>query len=385
MKEMLAKYRKRLVKESVIKSVMAGVSVGLACLFGLSVWFYLVPSVLSAVPYGLYWVPVTAFLAITAGAALLLYFLHFKPSTATVAKRLDSLGLEERTVTMMEFMDDNSYMAQRQREDAANSLKSVKSEMLALAVPARMIVCAALAFVLGAGAYTVNVLADTGIVPTGKDFIDKLDETINGPDELFEYEVAYEVMGEGEIMGELVQIIEAGKDSEPVYAEPADGWFFAYWMYPDGTPVEEGGQIVDSPDRQEFAVEENIYLIACFMELSDGGDPSDNDPEDPSIKEQEKTENDKPKDPSGDPSQEQQPDSNPGEGGGAGGAGRGDDVNQIINGGTYYGDEQGSAQQDAMESLSGNSNVSDGDKQAVSDYYNAISENVGKGDSGEQP
>ncbi len=381
MKEMLANYRKRLVKESVIKSLMVGASIGLACLFGLSLWFYLVPELLSAVPYGIYWLPIVAFSAVAAGVSVLFYFLCFKPSTSTVAKRLDELGLEERTVTMMEFMDDDSYMAQRQREDAANALKNVKAEMLNLAVPARMIVCAALSFVLGVGAYSANLLADNGLIPGGKEFLSGLNPDV-AAGEIFEYEVAYEVYGEGEIMGELVQIVEAGKDSEPIYAEAADGWVFAGWVYADGT-IAEGY----SPDRQELAVQENIFLYAYFVELGDAGDQPGGNDQRPGDKPGDSSENNKPKDP-GQPSDGDSDNTDPGEGGGAGGVGRGDQVNQIINGNTYYGDEQGSAQQDAMESLSGNSNVSDSDKQAVSDYYNAISENVGKGDSGssgEQP
>ncbi len=361
MKELFSKYRSRLAKESLIKACLAGASLGLAVLFALSGVFYFVSPEIAWLPGAVWWVPVAGFVLVSAIASLLFYNFKYKLSTQTVARRLDELGLDERIITMTEHENDTSYIAQRQREDAMKALNSVKADMLSLRVPAKLIVCAALAVVIGGGAYTMNVLADTGVVAGGGSALEGMLGGAGANGE-YEYEITYDIEGDGEIGGEIFQIVKHGDDAETVYAEASDGWVFSHWALPEDleTPIEDGGT---DPERTEMAVEEHIYLIAVFVELGENDPDGDPDPNGDPIA-----------DPSAPPTNSQPQQGQPNEQPSGMGGGQDDPNNQIIDGETYYGDEQDAAQENASQQMSQNGNVDDATKGTVSDYFNGIQE-----------
>ena len=149
--EIFKKYRSRLVREGVLKSFLNGLIVfgALDAVISLIVW-------LCGMQGGV-WLALGAAAGGGIACGLLFYFLKYKPTEKDVARRIDALGLEERTVTMLDYADDGSYLALRQREDAKKALRVASNLKMALSVSVALIVPAVVAPVIGAGMNTVTV------------------------------------------------------------------------------------------------------------------------------------------------------------------------------------------------------------------------------------
>ena len=93
--ELFKKYRSRLNKEAILRSLAFGLLVGLSALAvsAFIVWM---------TGFKAYWISLVVFGGVSVTAFLLFYFLKFKPSDYYIARRVDALGLEERMVTMKE-------------------------------------------------------------------------------------------------------------------------------------------------------------------------------------------------------------------------------------------------------------------------------------------
>ena len=121
MNEQFVKYRKKLTMEGVFRSVLIGALAGLSVMLVLAGIFWYNGN------ENLTWLPPVAFLGLTGILFVILYLLKYRPTDKSIARRLDSLGLEERVITMQEYKDDDSYIARRQREDAEQALKEIQA------------------------------------------------------------------------------------------------------------------------------------------------------------------------------------------------------------------------------------------------------------------
>ena len=72
--------------------------------------------------------------SVTAVTTLLLVLTVYRPTDKRVAHRLDSLGLEERILTMLELQNETTPIAQLQRRDALEHLKQVSPRDLRLRI-----------------------------------------------------------------------------------------------------------------------------------------------------------------------------------------------------------------------------------------------------------
>ena len=114
---LLGKYRTRLKKIGLLKSAIYALVFALSVSFlaAFCVWFFVLPA------WGL-WLIIAGTGVLTFSAVLpLLYFLRFRPTERKTAREVDRLGLEERTVTMLELENDDSFIARRQRDDGKRS------------------------------------------------------------------------------------------------------------------------------------------------------------------------------------------------------------------------------------------------------------------------
>ena len=232
----------KLTLEALIKSFLAGLTVGgpVGFIIALVTWF--------TEAKGL-WLSIGATLGVTAIAAAIFYLLKFRMRPIDKARRIDSLGLDERLVTMIEYENDTSYMAQVQRRDAKARLSMIKKSDIRLCIARSLVVFSVVAFVLASGMTTVTALADAGIIWGGDDFIDAI--TPEEPDIIIS--VTYEAEEGGYIDGEAEQLVLQGKDAEPVLAVPDDGYVFIEWS--DGST---------DPYRHDLEVMEEIELFAIF-------------------------------------------------------------------------------------------------------------------------
>ncbi len=335
------KFKKRLLLEAWLKTVVWAFTIAFttAGVVAIACWL---------AGFRQLWPALISLGGVLIASVLLLYFLAFRPSEKKLARRLDSLGLDERIVTMTEYKNDDSYIARRQREDARAILNGLSAKLIKVAVSVPVIVACALSLAFGAGMFTVNAAVES------PDFSPKVT--------LRTFTIDYKVEGNGTIVGgkaleqdkktddkgkevllnTFKQKVQEGADSAYVYAKAGEGFVFAGWS---------DGEI--NPYRIENEVKRNKTLVAVFEEID-------------------KVEIPKEYDGLG---------SNSSGGGGSGGGSGGGEfedgsyeskTDKVDNGINDYGNTHSQDSQDAVSETSGNPNISDGDKGIIGDYFDTI-------------
>ena len=338
----LQEYYKRLSKQSWLRSLLYGLTVGFSAMSIASL-------ALLRTEENYFWIPILIGVGVTAATTVGLYFLRFKPSEKNVVRKVDDLGLKERILTMKAFENDNSYIAQRQRADALAALGTVNAKLLSVAVNTSLIITASVCALGGTGLTVIT--ANPAI---RQELQETIDQIVEEPP--IEYEVTYEAGEGGLIDGDMFQIILHGGDGEGVMAEAEEEYIFVEWS--DG---------VKTPYRVDKNVTSSFTVTAIFQ-YSENSDEEDGEGEgeEPSDKPGEEEEgepqpSDKPGDPTDEPpSDEQQA------------GGRYEPQNQIRDGETYYGDEYEDAFNEAMEEVSQDGDLEDGQKDIIGDYFDAI-------------
>ena len=115
------------LKNAIKKSLFYSLFISFAVLFVISFTFWIVD-------VKQFWI---AFIVFGALEAILfsVFFYFFRPTDKKFAKELDSLGLEQRVITMYEYQDDDSLMAKVQRENAIEHINKFDSKLLKLVIP----------------------------------------------------------------------------------------------------------------------------------------------------------------------------------------------------------------------------------------------------------
>ena len=409
--EVFKKYYKKIGRESILKALLCGLTIGFSLMF-----VCIAASWLAGFKAGIY-IGLGLFVAATAIATPLFYTFRFRPTTKKIAQRIDALGLEERMLTMAELENDDSFIAMKQREDAMKAMKSVSSEMLKIAVSVPLIAAVAISATLGTGMTVAAAVAPDG----GKHFVDGLKEKHT-------YEITYTVEGKGWVidftkkenaallaaMKERAQQREIDKANgkEVTEDETLPGTFqsrlgIVYTasdetaqatMVLDGANYEdtaytfevtEGEEFgvklmalpqkgyvfvgwsdgVTSPYREDMEATATKTVTATFEEVTDPGGGSKNDGqeqgEEPGDADSGNGSSSSAGDGSGDGNNNNTSNSN-GEGSKAAPA------NQIINGETYYGDVFEDAYREMLERMKNNNSLSEAEKKAISDYLDSI-------------
>ena len=306
------KHESRLQLEAILRSALCGLAVGFGANFvaSLVTWFLPIDGI---------WISIVAFATATLISALVFYFVRFRPTDVTNARRIDRMGLHERLITMVEYENDDSYIAKLQREDAKRALASVDKKQIRIKISKTIVATVVACTMLGAGMTTVNALSEFGYMQGGDDIINSIIE-----DTTTKYVTILYVIEEGGVIdgGDEEQIIVLGTNGATVTAVADDGYMFDKWS--DG---------VKSPTRTEMKVTEDIILTAEFILVDEdgdgqggGGDAGDM-PSDSPGDDQQPGEGDDPGQPNNGPPQQ-----------GLTGGGESKPNNQIIDGKIYYRD-----------------------------------------------
>lgn len=409
--EVFKKYYKKIGRESILKALLCGLTIGFSLMF-----VCIAASWLAGFKAGIY-IGLGLFVAATAIATPLFYTFRFRPTTKKIAQRIDTLGLEERILTMAELENDDSFIAMKQREDAMNAMKSVSSEMLKIAVSVPLIAAVAISATLGTGMTVAAAVAPDG----GKNFVDGLKEKQT-------YDITYTVEGKGWVIDftkkENAALIAAMKEraqqreidkangKEVTEDETLPDTFLSRLgivytatdetaqativldgaNYEDTTytfEVTEGEEFgvklmalpqkgyvfvgwsdgVTSPYREDMEATATKTVTATFEKVTDwvnGGKGDGQDPgEEPGDADSGNGSSSSAGDGSGDGNNNNTSNSN-GEGSKAAPA------NQIINGETYYGDVFEDAYREMLERMKNNNSLSEAEKKAISDYLDSI-------------
>ena len=407
--EVFKKYYKKIGRESILKALLCGLTIGFSLMF-----VCIAASWLAGFKAGIY-IGLGLFVAATAIATPLFYTFRFRPTTKKIAQRIDTLGLEERILTMAELEYDDSFIAMKQREDALKAMKSVSSEMLKIAVSVPLIAALAISATLGTGMTVAAAVAPDG----GKHFVDGLKEKHT-------YEITYTVEGKGWVIDftkkENAALIAAMKErARQREIDKANGKevtedetlpdtfqnrlgivYTAIDETAQATMVLDGANYEDTTYTFEVTEgdESGVKLMALpqrgyvFVGWSDGvTSPYREDMEATATKtvtatfekvtdllNGEKGEGQGQGEEAGD---EDSGNSNS-SGNGSDGAGMPDTgnsggegakaspANQVINGKTYYGDVFEDAYREMLERMKNNNSLSEAEKKAISDYLDSI-------------
>ncbi|MCH5180875.1 MAG: hypothetical protein J1F32_06655 [Erysipelotrichales bacterium] len=141
-REKLEKYLRKLKKEGIIKSIIFGLIITFSTITLFSLIFFIAHTKQ---------VLITILLGILSciAASIIVYNLKYKPTIKTTAKRVDELGLDERVVTMVDYLDKDEYIYQKQREDAIEKLDSVSEKSLKTRLSKPALVLLGVVMVLG--------------------------------------------------------------------------------------------------------------------------------------------------------------------------------------------------------------------------------------------
>lgn len=365
-------YRSTFVREGILRSFAFGLCVGASLLtvVALVCW-------LCGYNAGLF-IAIGIGVGVGVACGFATYFIKFRPTDEYIAARLDALGLQERSITMLELAQDDSYIAKRQRADAASHISKVDKKSIKIQLSAALIIMAIIPTVFAISMTTVGALVIADVLPSGNEIISP-----SVPDYI---EVNYIAEEGGTIYGEEIQILISGEDAQPVTAVPDEGWIFIGW-----------DDESSDPDRQDFGVTENITYTAIFANINEDGDGLTVGPSESSDGAQ--GGDDAPDKPINGGSSDQDGNVNGGggdEGSGSndknedttdivgGGEGNGDgsnagggsdrynSSNQIIDGETFYRDDLEGYKEEVNEIISSDEELTPEEKALIEKYFNSL-------------
>ena len=256
------KYYKKLVGEGLLKSFLLALTIALFAetVILLAFWFAGIKR---------YWLSAGISVGICAALVPSLYFLFFRPDTKAIARRLDSLGLEERLLTMHELQNDESYIAMRQREDARQALAKIDPKNVKIVLSKTVLVLLIVSFVCAGSMTTISALASSGVIPEGPDIIPDIVNpeayyTVRYLCKIYRQDTINLDIRDEEGVGGLVegmdeQLVAVGESSEAVLAFADPDWGFVQWG--------DGSQ---DPYRFEEAVfvDESVFEGSYVMEIN---------------------------------------------------------------------------------------------------------------------
>ncbi len=341
-KKLFKQYYTRLAIEGVLKAFFLSLALGFVVNF-------VVATVLWFVGTDVLMIAVAVWAGITVIATPVLYFTVFKPDTKAIARRIDSLGYEERFITMTEFEGQDSYILNLQREDAQTKLQTITKKSIKFVFPKKLITTLCIAAAIGVSMSTIGGLSDAGILPSGAELIG-VDQA-----QIPDYLVTYSVEGMGYLLidGEgdpdtldFTVRVKEGESAPTVVAVAEEGWIFDGWD--DG---------LDKIARKDKNITDDKFIVAIFVEV------------DPYTDRPNEGEGDEPTDM---PEREGNMPGPPAPG--AGTMGQYEEKNQVVNGETYYRDEM--VLQDyynaAMQKLSEGKELTQAEKTFIQMYMDSI-------------
>lgn len=401
MENVLIEFKKKAKKQNIIKAGLCSVAISLLFNIPFLIAFWIMD-------YKYKFIVCAGFFIV--GISVLfpvLYFKKFKYTEIQLAERIDDLGLEERVLTMIELKDNNSFIAKKQKEDTLNILKTVevndlkgkyrKQSFLSIFSTALASLVIALSLMFpnireiiiahGEPKYTIEVSAEgLGFVidyskyenqslinaVSKKQEQDQIDK-INNKEivELKQFPTAFSnrisvnyrcfedidatMVLDGANFEDISYRIKSD-ETHILMALPYKGYVFIGWSDGCVSPFRE----IDNYSTD---------LIALFDEVSSVGENMPDKQEEPGDKDGSADSESDGIGPEGNGTGKTNNDDSCGDGA------KGSPANQVINGETYYGDIFNQSYQEAVERIKNDTNLTDAQKKAITDYFESIRKN----------
>lgn len=401
MENVLVEFKKKAKKQNIIKAGLCSVAISLLfnIPFLIAFWImdYKYKFIICA---GIFIVGISVLFPV-------LYFKKFKYTEIQLAKKIDDLGLEERVLTMIELKDDNSFIAKKQKEDTLNVLKTVeannlkgkyrKQSFLSIfsTALASLVITLSLMFpniratiiAHGEPKYTIEVSAEGfGFVidyskyenqslinavskKQEQDQIDRINNkkivelkqfpTVFSNRISVNYRCFEDIDATMVLDGANFEDISYRIKSDEIHilmALPYKGYVFIGWSDGCVSPFRE----IDNYSTD---------LIALFDEVSSVGEDLPDEQKEPGDKDGSDGGESDGIGPEGNGTDKTNNDNSWGDGA------KGSLANQVINGETYYGDIFNQSYQEAVERIKNDTNLTDAQKKAITDYFESIRKN----------
>lgn len=401
MENVLIEFKKKAKKQNIIKAGLCSVAISLLfnIPFLIAFWImdYKYKFIICA---GIFIVGISVLFPV-------LYFKKFKYTEIQLAKRIDDLGLEERVLTMIELKDNDSFIAKKQKEDTLSVLKTVegndlkgkykKQSFLSIFSTALASLVIALSLMFpnikeiiiahGEPKYTIEVSAEgLGFVidyskyenqslinaVSKKQEQDQIDK-INNKEivELKQFPTAFSnrisvdyrcfedidatMVLDGANFADVSYKIQSD-ETHILMALPYKGYVFIGWS---------DGCVSPFIEIDDYSSD----LIALFDEVSSVGENMPDKQEEPGDKDGSADSESDGIGPEGNGTGKTNNDDSWGDGA------KGSPANQVINGETYYGDIFNQSYQEAVERIKNDTNLTDAQKKAITDYFESIRKN----------
>ena len=268
LQQLLKPYKRKIALDAAIKAVAIALLVGLVTVLtaalalgggALGIKAILTYSIPREIPF---WVDIlldgaAAAASIPAGivtaliSGIITFVVVYKKGSQGIAKQVDSLGLDERLVTMIEYQNDPSYVAYVQRQDAQKRLSELNFNVVKVKFPAEKIISAV--------ALLLSILLVFATVPLISNAIDR---DIEPPDDntlLDSLEKIDDIIDEAPITEdkkeELQETIDDLKDK--LEQQPEE---------PELTPSEKQEAIEETKKELEDFLEEEQEKIKSLIE-----------------------------------------------------------------------------------------------------------------------
>lgn len=401
MENVLIEFKKKAKKQNIIKAGLCSVAISLLFIIPFLIAFWIMDYKYKfIICAGIFIVGISVLFPV-------LYFKKFKYTEIQLAKKIDDLGLEERVLTMIELKDNDSFIAKKQKEDTLSVLKTVEvndlkgkykqqsflsifstalaSLVIALSLmfpnikeiiiahgePKYTIEVSAegLGFVIDYSKYENQSLINAVYKKQEQDQIDKINNkeivelkqfpTVFSNRISVDYRYFEDIDATMVLDGANFEDISYRIKSDETHilmALPYKGYVFIGWS--DGCA---------SPFREIDNYSTN--LIALFDEVSSVGENMPDKQEEPGDKDGSADSESDGIGPEGDGTGKTNNDDSWGDGA------KGSPANQVINGETYYGDIFNQSYQEAVERIKNDTNLTDAQKKAITDYFESIRKN----------
>lgn len=322
------KYEKRIYIEHAFQALFFNAIIAALLMILVSLVVYFVDS-------KLFYLPIVIFFAtLTIGTTITM--IVRRPSNQEIARRIDAIGLNQQATTMLEFINDDSDIAKMQRKRAKKLLLERSHREIKITLNRKYWITAIVLSLMAAISVSLVGISKFNGIPQYHD-IQKRRMT-----KVVERKVIYEAEDGGRILGKLEQEIkDTGK---PVYAIPNKGYYFIGWS--DGKT---------NPYRVDSFVKGTIKLKAMFRKFK--VDETDIEVRDKKIPqpeyEEQNFEGDKP--------------SHIG-----GGSGKYEEINQIIDGKTYYRDVLAKYSKQELRALANDKSMPLEIRKLIEEYFKII-------------
>lgn len=243
---------KKLTVEAILKSLFCGLIAAFGAMFVTGAVFWIVGTRNLALVIGIL---CGLLVLVTGGAGAIFYFTKFKPTVNANARRIDSLGLHERAITMIEYQNDDSVIATLQRNDALQALSAVDKKQIRFRFSNKLFIALSITSVFSLAMSVISSLSAAGLLPSMTDIVKQNQER---PEYI---PISYIVEEGGYIDGESEQLVLLGESAEPVIAVAEEGYSFEGW--------DDGYR---KPTRTDKKIDHPLVLTAIFVPLDEEGE-----------------------------------------------------------------------------------------------------------------